>query len=276
MKAAILRKPGPLHERSLTIEEIAIPVPGPGHAVLKIRACGVCRTDLHIVEGDIPARLDWIIPGHQVVAEIVQSPDPHFQKGDRVGISWIGGTDGSCRFCRAGRENLCDHPSYTGYTQNGGFAEYMTARTDFLFPLPNALEDRAAAPLLCAGIIGFRSLKVAEVKPGQHVGLFGFGSSAQLLIQVLKAWGCHVYVSTRELQHQRLALTFGASWAAVRRFRLGSWILQSPSLPPAMSCWQHCGRSIRAELSPLMRFIWIVCRSLIMTRFFGVRDNSEA
>ena len=178
----------------------------------KIHACGVCRTDLHIVEGELPAKLDWIIPGHQVVAEIVQSPDPGFQIGDRVGVSWIGGTDGSCRFCRIGRENLCDHPSYTGYTQNGGFAEYMTARTDFLFRLPNALEDRAAAPLLCAGIIGFRSLRIAEVKRGQHVGLFGFGSSAQLLFQVLKAWDCRVYVSTRDLHHQQLARTLGAEW----------------------------------------------------------------
>lgn len=212
MKAALLGTPGPLNETSLKIEQIPMPIREAGHALLKIHACGVCRTDLHIVEGELPAKLDWVIPGHQVVAEIVESPDPRFHKGDRVGVSWIGGTDGSCRFCRIGRENLCDHPIYTGYTQNGGFAEYMTARTEFLFPLPNALEDRAAAPLLCAGIIGFRSLKIAEVKRGQHVGLFGFGSSAQLLLQVLKAWDCRVYVSTRELHHQRLAATLGAEW----------------------------------------------------------------
>lgn len=189
-----------------------MPIPGPGEALLKIHTCGVCRTDLHIVEGELPAKLDRVIPGHQVVAEIVQSPDPGFQKGDRVGVSWIGGTDGSCRFCRTGRENLCDHPSYTGYTQHGGFAEYMTARTDFLFSLPKALEDLAAAPLLCAGIIGFRSLRIAEVKRGQRVGLFGFGSSAQLLFEVLKAWDCRVYVATRDAHHQRLARTLGAEW----------------------------------------------------------------
>jgi len=212
MKAAILRTPAPLNEKSLKIEDIPMPIPGTGHALLKIRACGVCRTDLHIVEGELPTKLDWVVPGHQVVAEIIRSHDPSFRKGDRVGISWIGGTDGSCRFCLTDRENLCDHPSYTGYTQNGGFAEYMTARTDFLFPLPHTLEDHAAAPLLCAGIIGFRSLKIAEVKRGQHVGLFGFGSSAQLLLQVLKSWDCRTYVSTRELHHQQLARTLGAEW----------------------------------------------------------------
>lgn len=212
MKAAILRTPASLNQKSLAIEDIPMPIQNAGYALLKIHACGVCRTDLHIVEGELPAKLDWVIPGHQIVAEIVQSPDPKFQRGDRVGVSWIGGTDGSCRFCQTKRENLCDHPSYTGYTYNGGFAEYTAARTDFLFPLPENLEDQAAAPLLCAGIIGFRSLKTAEVKRGQHVGLFGFGSSAQLVLQVLNSWDCRVYVSTRELHHQRLARDLGAEW----------------------------------------------------------------
>jgi propanol-preferring alcohol dehydrogenase len=167
---------------------------------------------LHIVEGELPPKLPWIIPGHQIVAEVVQSPDPKFQPGMRVGVSWIGGTDGTCRFCRSSRENLCDHPTYTGYTHNGGYAEFTTARTDFLLPVPEGLENTAAAPLLCAGIIGFRSLKVADVKRGQRVGLFGFGSSAQLLLPVLRAWDCRTYISTRGDRHRKLAHDFGADW----------------------------------------------------------------
>jgi propanol-preferring alcohol dehydrogenase len=130
----------------------------------------------------------------------------------RVGVSWIGGTDGVCPFCRSGRENLCDHPTYTGYTHHGGYAEFTTARTDFLLALPDALSDTAAAPLLCAGIIGYRAARIAEVKPGARVGLFGFGSSAQLIFHVLRHWNCEIYVSTRGESHQRLARTLGAAW----------------------------------------------------------------
>jgi propanol-preferring alcohol dehydrogenase len=196
----------------LTIEEQPMPVPAPGDALLKVLACGVCRTDLHIAAGELPQKMTPLIPGHQIVAEVVESPSPEFPAGMRVGVSWVGGTDGTCRYCRSARENLCDAPSYTGYTRNGGFAEYTTARADFLLPLPDGLSDIAAAPLLCAGIIGFRSLRVAEVKPGQSVGLFGFGSSAQLMIKVLQAWDCRVFVSTRGASHQRIARALGAEW----------------------------------------------------------------
>jgi propanol-preferring alcohol dehydrogenase len=213
MRAAVLRKPAPIGQSPLLVEDHAEPVPEDGYAVLKVLACGVCRTDLHIVEGELPPKLSWVIPGHQIVAEVTQSADPKFPPGSRVGVSWIGGTDGTCRFCRTDRENLCDHPTYTGYTRNGGYAQFTTARTDFLLPLPESLEDAVAAPLLCAGIIGFRSLRIAEVKQGQSVGIFGFGSSAQLLIQVLRAWDCRVYVSTRDSQHQSLARELGAEWA---------------------------------------------------------------
>jgi propanol-preferring alcohol dehydrogenase len=179
---------------------------------LRVLACGVCRTDLHIAAGELPQRLNPLIPGHQIVAEVVESPSAEFAPGTRVGVSWIGGTDGTCRYCRSARENLCDAPTYTGYTHNGGYAEYTTARADFLLPLPPGLSDVAAAPLLCAGIIGFRSLRVAEVRPGQRVGLFGFGSSAQLMIRVLQAWNCRVSVSTRGASHQRIARELGAEW----------------------------------------------------------------
>lgn len=212
MRAAVLHSPAPVDTNPLRLEDLPMPVPAAGEVLLRVRACGVCHTDLHIVEGELPQRLPWVIPGHQIVAEVIDPNGTAAKKGARVGVSWIGGTDGTCSFCRAGRENLCDHPTYTGYTHQGGYAEYTTARADFLSALPEALSDNDAAPLLCAGIIGFRSVRVAEAKPGQRVGLFGFGASAQLIIKVLQAWDCKVYVSTREPQHQQLARDLGATW----------------------------------------------------------------
>jgi len=189
----------------------------PGHVLLKVRACGVCRTDLHIVEGELAPQREAIIPGHQIVGEIVDPGTAELLTGTRVGISWIGGIDGSCWYCRRGLENLCDTPVYTGYTVDGGYAEYALARQDFVFPLPSALDDLQAAPLLCAGIIGFRSLRVAGVARGDRVGLFGFGASAHLAIAVLKAWECDVYVSTRGASHRQLATALGATWVGQER-----------------------------------------------------------
>jgi propanol-preferring alcohol dehydrogenase len=196
----------------LQLKEVAEPLPGPGEVLLKVLACGVCRTDLHIAMGELAQKQSPLIPGHQIVGEVVESPGGEFAVGTRVGVSWVGGTDGTCRYCMTGRENLCDHPTFTGYTRNGGYAEYVTARADFLLPIPEKLSSTAAAPLLCAGIIGFRSLRVAEVKHGQRVGLFGFGSSAQLMLKVLAAWDCGVYVSTRGENHRALARKLGAVW----------------------------------------------------------------
>ncbi len=180
--------------------------------LLKVRACGVCRTDLHIVEGELPQRLSNLIPGHQIVGEIVDGATAELPLGTRVGVSWIGGVDGECPYCRRGLENLCDSPTFTGYTVNGGYAEFALARSDFVFPLPDALDDLHAAPLLCAGIIGFRSLRVAGVERGDRVGLFGFGASAHLAIAVLRSWNCEVYVSTRGESHRELAANLGAIW----------------------------------------------------------------
>lgn len=180
--------------------------------LLRVRACGVCRTDLHIVEGELPPKQLRIIPGHQIVGEVVDGATNELPMGSRVGVSWIGGTDGTCAYCLKGMENLCDSPTFTGYTVAGGYAEYAFARNDFVFPLPKPLDDLHAAPLLCAGIIGFRSLRVAGVQPGERVGLFGFGASAHLVIAVLKAWKCEVYVSTRGASHRKLAESLGATW----------------------------------------------------------------
>jgi alcohol dehydrogenase, propanol-preferring len=212
MKAAVLTSPNHISKRPLEIREVPKPQLKAGHVLLRVRACGVCRTDLHIVEGDLPPRCNEIIPGHQIVGEIADPGTTDLAAGARVGVSWIGGVDGSCWYCQHGMENLCDAPIFTGYSLNGGYAEYAIARADFTFPLENQLDDLQAAPLLCAGIIGFRSLRVAEVKRGECVGLFGFGASAHLAIAVLRAWNCEVYVSTRGASHRQLAAALGAAW----------------------------------------------------------------
>jgi propanol-preferring alcohol dehydrogenase len=212
MKAAVLNSPGSIASRPLEVIQVSQPEPQAGHVLIKVRACGVCRTDLHIVEGELPPRRSPLIPGHQIVGEIVAGATPALPLGSRVGVSWIGGTDGTCRYCLQGSENLCDEPTFTGYNVDGGYAEYALARADFVVGLPAALDDLHAAPLLCAGIIGFRSLRVAGVEPGDHVGLYGFGAAAHLAIAVLKAWNCKVYVSTRGDSHRRLATELGAAW----------------------------------------------------------------
>lgn len=212
MKAAILASPASVSERPLRIVDAADPRVRSGHVLLRVRACGVCRTDLHIVEGELPAKQLRLIPGHQIVGEIIDGATPELPLGARVGVSWLGGTDGTCFYCQRGMENLCDSPTFTGYTVAGGYAELAFARSDFVFPLPDALDDLHAAPLLCAGIIGFRSLRVAGVEQGERVGLFGFGASAHLAIAVLQAWKCDVYVSTRGESHQELAESLGATW----------------------------------------------------------------
>jgi propanol-preferring alcohol dehydrogenase len=212
MKAAILNSSQDISRHPLRIDEVPQPSVNPGQLLLRVRACGVCRTDLHIVEGELPKLSEKLIPGHQIVGEIVEGSTPGLPAGTRVGVSWIGGTDGKCWYCQHNFENLCDAATFTGYTVDGGYAEYALARADFVFPLPDGLDDLHAAPLLCAGIIGFRSLRVAGVEHGERVGLFGFGASAHLAIAVLRAWQCEVYVSTRGASHRRLAQSLGAAW----------------------------------------------------------------
>jgi len=219
MKAAVLAKPADIASLPLRVTTVPKPAAKPGYLLLRVRACGVCRTDLHIVEGELPALTSSLIPGHQIVGEIVAGATPEIPAGTRVGVSWIGGVDGECPYCKAGLENLCDAPTFTGYSVNGGYAEYALVRSDFAFPLPDSLDDLHAAPLLCAGIIGFRSLRVAGVEPGDRVGLFGFGASAHLAIAVLRAWGCDVYVSSRGASHRELASSLGATWVGKEQDR---------------------------------------------------------
>ncbi|HVA33578.1 MAG TPA: zinc-dependent alcohol dehydrogenase family protein [Candidatus Baltobacteraceae bacterium] len=198
----------------VSLEDVDAPRPAAGEVLLRVRACGVCRTDLHIVDGELPTHRDPLVPGHQIVGDVVGAGlgvDTDLV-GRRVGVSWVGGIDGTCPQCRAGRENLCDAPTYTGYDRDGGYAELACARADFTIALPDELDDFEAAPLLCAGIIGFRSLRVAGVEPGERVGLFGFGASAHLALAVLRAWKCDVYVSTRGEKHRAFARSLGAAW----------------------------------------------------------------
>jgi propanol-preferring alcohol dehydrogenase len=196
----------------LRIQLAPVPELKPGQVLLKVHACAVCRTDLHITGKELPPLRNPLIPGHQIVGEIAAGDTADLPTGTRVGVSWIGGVDGTCPYCRRGMENLCDAPVFTGYSVDGGYAEYAAARADFVFPLPSGLDNLHAAPLLCAGVIGFRSLRVAGVEPGDRVGLFGFGASAHLAIAVLLAWKCEVYVSTRGESHRKLAADLGATW----------------------------------------------------------------
>jgi len=212
MRAAVFDSRSGPRKPWLSVEEVPRPALHPGHVLIKVAACGVCRTDLHIVEGDLAPIQPRIIPGHQIVGEVVETATSDLAIGTRVGVSWMGGVDGACWFCRHDLENLCDHPVFTGYSVNGGYAEFALARADFAYPLPAELNASQIAPLLCAGIIGFRSLRVAGVQPGERVGLYGFGSSASLAIHILQHWNCEVYVVTRGESHRRAAEQRGATW----------------------------------------------------------------
>ncbi len=181
---------------------------------MKVVSCGVCHTDLHIVEGELPVHKSPVVPGHQIVGTIdmIGSGVSGVKHGDRVGMPWLHRTCGTCRFCRAGKENLCLHAQFTGYDVDGGYGQYVIAQADFLCPLPDKSPGIQAAPLLCAGIIAFRALRQSGVQPGQRLGLYGFGASAHIAIQVARHWGCTVYVFTRSLQHREAARKLGADW----------------------------------------------------------------
>jgi propanol-preferring alcohol dehydrogenase len=214
MRAAVFHSSAIRTDSPLALEDRPVPQPGAGEVLLQVEACGVCRTDLHITMGELKPLRENVVPGHQIVGRVEKtgSDVDAGMAGRRVGVSWLGGVDGTCLLCRKGRENLCDNPVFTGYSVNGGYAEYAVARADFLIPLPEDAAAEELAPLLCAGIIGYRSLKVAGVERGDRVGLFGFGASAHLAIEVLKSWDCEVFVATRGKSHRKLARELGADW----------------------------------------------------------------
>ncbi|PYV28943.1 MAG: alcohol dehydrogenase [Acidobacteria bacterium] len=215
MKACLLDSPSPIETNPLAFRDAPDPEPAGDQVRVRVRACGVCRTDLHVVEGELEPRKSPVIPGHQVVGTIDKVGDrvTRLRAGDRVGIPWLHRTCGVCDYCRAGRENLCEQASFTGYVVDGGYAEYALAPEDFVYPIPAGVADEQAAPLLCAGIIGFRSLRLSGITPGGRLGFYGFGAAAHVAIQVARHWKVEVYALTRDLRHQRLALELGAVWA---------------------------------------------------------------
>ncbi len=215
MRAVQLFEAGKIQTHPLVFVEQPVPEPVAGQVRIRVRVCGACHTDLHIAEGDITPPISPIIPGHQVVG-IVDALGPEVtnpQLGARVGVPWLFDACGTCEFCLRGEENLCRQARFTGFHVPGGFAEYMLAEAKYVLPIPDDIPDLQAAPLLCAGIIGYRSLHKAEVQPGERVGLFGFGASAHLAIQVARYWDCEVFVFTRSLEHREHALSLGAAWA---------------------------------------------------------------
>jgi propanol-preferring alcohol dehydrogenase len=215
MRACVLDAPAPVESRPLRITDAAAPEPGVEEVLVRVHACGVCRTDLHVVEGELAPRKSPVIPGHQVVG-IVERNGPgagRFQAGERGGVAWLHRTDGVCEYCRSGRENLCERAEFTGWTVDGGYAELVTAPEDFVYALPEGFADLHVAPLLCAGIIGFRTLRLAGVPPGGSVAMYGFGAAAHVAIQVARHWNIAVYAVTRHERHQKLARDLGAVWA---------------------------------------------------------------
>jgi propanol-preferring alcohol dehydrogenase len=199
----------------LELMDLPEPQAGPGQVRLRVLTCGVCHTDLHVVDGDLPQRKSPIVPGHQIVG-IVDEVGPGaagFKEGDRAGVPWLYQSDGVCRYCQAGQENLCEAPLFTGYDVDGGYAEYVVAPAAFTCALPASYDDASVAPLLCAGIVGFHAVRVCGVQPGEVVALIGFGASAHVVLQVLRHWGCTILVGTRGAEHQQLARELGASWS---------------------------------------------------------------
>jgi propanol-preferring alcohol dehydrogenase len=215
MKAMVARRSNPDGRRTLVLRELPLPEPGPGEIRIRVEACGVCRTDLHILEGDLGPGRPELVPGHQIVGtvEATGAGAEGFRIGDRAGVSWLHWTCGVCEYCSTGRENLCEEARFTGWDADGGYAEAMIVPAAYAFPIPEALDAMAAAPLLCAGVIGYRSLKLSGIRPGEALGLFGFGASAHLALQVALRWGCRVYAFTRNEAHRRHALDLGAAWA---------------------------------------------------------------
>jgi propanol-preferring alcohol dehydrogenase len=265
MKACLLRAAADIRTNPLVYTEVADPKPTRGEVLVQVKTCGVCRTDLHVIEGELPPRKSPVIPGHQIVGEIAALGEgaKRFPVGTRVGIPWLHHADGTCEYCRAGMENLCDSLSFTGYTVDGGYAEYAVAPEDFVYPIPEGFPDDQAAPLLCAGIIGFRCMRLSGVKKGSRLGFYGFGSAAHVAIQVARHWGIEVYASTRGEKHQELAKKLGAVWTgdalAVPPVKLDAGIIFAPAgeiVPAALKALKKGGVLVLGgiHMSPIPQF----------------------
>ncbi len=260
MKACLLSAPAAIETKPLKYADVAVPQPKSGEVLVRVRSCGVCRTDLHVIEGELPPRKSPVIPGHQVVGVIEKRGDgtKRFAVGGRVGIAWLHQTDGTCDYCRSGAENLCDHPTFTGYSVDGGYAEYVVAPEAFMYAIPDGFPDEQAAPLLCAGIIGFRSLRLSGIKAGGRLGFYGFGAAAHVAIQVALHWGAEVYASTRDARHQKLALELGATWA-------GGTFDEPPKKLDAAIVFAPAGEIVPAALKALKKGAVLVLGGIHMS-----------
>jgi propanol-preferring alcohol dehydrogenase len=243
MKAMVLDHTSDISAGPLRLHDRPVPVPKTRQVLVKIHVCGVCRTDLHVVEGELPDIPFPLIPGHQAVGTVMQvgSKVAEVKEGDRVGIAWLQDTCGQCEFCTSGRENLCLQAKFTGYQVDGGYAEYAVVPARFAYLIPPIFSDEEAAPLLCAGIIGYRALRLSGIKPGQRLGLYGFGASAHIAIQIARHWGCQVFVSSLKREHQELARNLGAVWVGgamdIPPEKLHGSIIFAPAgelVPPAL------------------------------------------
>ena len=249
MKACVLPACAPIETNPLRYGDAPTPERlDPGQVLVRVHACGVCRTDLHVIEGELAPRKSPVIPGHQVVGvvERVATGATRLRAGDRVGIPWLHQTCGKCEYCRAGKENLCEAAEFTGYTVDGGYAEYIVAPEAFVYRIPEGFGDLKAAPLLCAGIIGFRCLRVSGIAPGGTLGLYGFGAAAHVAIQVARHWGVRVLAFTRDERHQKLARELGAAWA-------GPGGARSPERLDAAILFAPAGELVPAALENLKK-----------------------
>jgi len=257
MKAMILDHTGDVSTNPLHCREVPIPIPRPGEVLVKVHVCAVCRTDLHVIEGELADVKRPLVPGHQVVGTVtlLGAGVSEVHEGDRVGIAWLQGTCGLCEFCKSGRENLCLRARFTGYQVDGGYAEYAVVPARFAYPIPPGFTDDEAAPLLCAGIIGYRALRLSGIKPGQRLGLYGFGASAHIAIQIARHWGCRVYVSSLKAEHQTLARELGAVWVGGAQDMppdaLHGSIIFAPAgelVPPALRALERGGTLVLAGI----------------------------
>jgi len=250
MKAMVLEAVAPIDSSPLKPRDLPLPEPGPGEVRIKVRCCAICRTDLHVIEGELPQQKLPIIPGHQVVGSVdkVGEGCSGFREGERAGVAWLRHTCGRCIFCNRGQENLCESSRYTGYYADGGYAEYVVAPESFVYRIPNAFDDADAPPLLCAGIIGYRALKRAQVPDGGRLALYGFGSSAHVVMQIARHRGYRVFVVSRGERHLQLARDMGAEWtgedAAGMPEKADSAIIFAPAghlVPPALEALEKGG-----------------------------------
>jgi len=260
MRAMTVLHPRPVGERPLALVETPTPEPGQHEVLIHVEVCGVCRTDLHVAEGDLPPHKSPITPGHEVVGVIAKcGPDTHFLKeGDRVGVAWLHASCGTCAYCQRGAENLCTAPRFTGYDVDGGYAEYLLAPEAFVYPLPSGVTSSIVAPLLCAGIIGYRALRQSGIRPGERLGLYGFGASAHIVIQIARYWGCEVYVATRGDKHRALASSLGAVW-------VGEATAHPPEKLQAAIIFAPAGELVPSALTALDRGGTLALAGIYMT-----------